>query len=188
MSEVVLLRHAETAWSAAGKHTGRTDVPLTDRGRELARALGARIGGRPFRLVLTSPLSRARETAELAGLHAEPDPDLLEWDYGEYEGRTTAEIREERPDWLLWRDGVPGGEHAADVAARTDRVIARVLAGLEGTDEDACLVAHGHVLRVLAARWVEQDAAFGGRLWLQTGSLSTLGWEREVRVIRGWNL
>jgi broad specificity phosphatase PhoE len=183
--EVWLVRHAETEWSKSGRHTGRTDVPLTDEGRERARKLGARLGGHDFALVLVSPLERARETARLAGLG---DPcqvreDLLEWDYGDYEGITTAEIREERPDWYLWHDGVPNGETADEVSARCDRVIEEIL----GADGDVAVFAHGHVLRALAARWVEEPVSFGGRLFLSTGSLSLLGFEREVRVVRLWN-
>ena len=184
--EVVLIRHAETEWSLARKHTGRTDIPLTDAGREAARSLLGRLAGRHFALVLTSPLVRAAETARLAGLEAAEDPDLMEWDYGEYEGRTTRDIRAERPDWWLWRDGCPGGEAPADVAARADRVIARALAAL--ADGDAALVAHGHVLRALAARWIEQPPDLGARLWLATGALCSLGFERDVRVLRLWNL
>jgi probable phosphoglycerate mutase len=184
VAEVVLLRHAETEWSIAGRHTGRTDVPLTDHGREVAAELAARFAGRDFALVLCSPLSRARDTAALAGLEPELDEDLLEWDYGEYEGITTKEIRANRPGWDLWSEGVPGGEMPEDVATRTDRVIERALAA----DGDCCLVAHGHVLRVLAARWVEQPPSFGARLWLATGAVCTLGWQREVRALRGWNL
>jgi probable phosphoglycerate mutase len=184
MAEVVLLRHAETEWSLAGKHTGRTDIPLTDHGRELAAALRPRFADRTFTLVLSSPLSRARETAQLAGLSPELDEDLLEWDYGEYEGITTKEIWETRPDWDLWHDGAPGGEQPADVAARVDRVIARALAA----DGDTCIVAHGHVLRVLGARWVEQPPAFGARLWLATAAVCTLGLQRGARALRGWNL
>ena len=186
MGEVVLLRHAETEWSVTRRHTGRTDIPLTDAGREAAGRLGDRLRGRRFDLVLSSPLSRAADTARLAGLRADHDDNLLEWDYGDYEGVTTADIREERPGWYLFRDGCPGGESPDDVGARTDRVIERVLPVLDG-GSDAALVAHGHVLRVLAARWVEEPAAFGGRLWLATGSLSVLGFEREVRVLRSWN-
>jgi broad specificity phosphatase PhoE len=182
--EVWLIRHAETEWSRSGQHTGRTDVPLTDAGREFAVALGKRLRGHEFALVLSSPLSRARDTARLAGL---PEPelrdDLLEWDYGEYEGRTTKDIRAERPGWYLWTDGAPGGETADEVAARVDRVIAEILT----VDGDVAIVAHGHVLRALAARWVEQPAAFGGRLYLSTGTISVLGFEREVRVIKRWN-
>jgi probable phosphoglycerate mutase len=181
--EVWLLRHAETEWSRAGRHTGRTDVPLTAVGREAARALRARIEGHEFALVLCSPLSRARETAELAGLDFQLRDDLVEFDYGEYEGITTALIRERQPDWTLWRDGSPGGETPDDVGRRVDRVIAEALRAAG----DVALVAHGHVLRVLAARWLEQPAAFGGRLRLDTGTLSVLGFERETRVIHRWN-
>ena len=181
---VWLLRHAETEWSRTGKHTGRTDIPLTDKGREVASSLRARLDGHGFALVLCSPLSRARETAQLAGLEPSAlNDDLLEWDYGEYEGLTTPEIREQRPDWYLWHDGVPGGERPEDVAARCDRAIAEVRA-VEG---DVALVAHGHILRALAARWIEDPVATGGRLFLSTGSISVLGFEREVRVIRSWN-
>jgi broad specificity phosphatase PhoE len=183
--EVWLVRHAETEWSRSGKHTGRTDVPLTDAGRERAVELGARLGGRTFELVLVSPLERARETARLAGLG---DPcqvreDLLEWDYGEYEGITTREIRDSRPDWFLWTDGVPGGETAEEVGARCDRIVEEIL----GVTGDVAIFAHGHVLRALGARWLEEPVSFGGRLYLTTGSLSVLGFEREVRVVRLWN-
>jgi broad specificity phosphatase PhoE len=182
--EVWLLRHAETEWSRTGKHTGRTDIPLTDKGREVASSLRARLEGHAFALVLCSPLSRARETAQLAGLEPSAlSDDLLEWDYGEYEGLTTPEIREQRPGWYLWRDGVPGGEGPDDVAARCDRVIAEV----RSVEGDVALVAHGHILRALGARWVDEPAAFGGRLYLATGTLSVLGLERDVQVIRSWN-
>ena len=183
--EVWLVRHAETEWSRDGKHTGHTDVSLTDKGREAARGLGERMASRSFARVLTSPLERARETAQLAGIgaHAEASDDLLEWNYGAYEGITTAEIRDRRPGWYLWSDGAPGGESPEAVAARCDRVIAEVL----GTAGDVALVAHGHILRALAARWVEEPVAFGGRLFLSTGTLSVLGFEREVRVVRSWN-
>jgi probable phosphoglycerate mutase len=182
--EVWLVRHAETEWSRSGKHTGRTDLPLTDKGREVARSLRARLEGRAFALVLCSPLSRARETAQLAGLECSGlRDDLMEWDYGDYEGLTTPEIREQRPGWYLWTDGVPGGETADDVAARCDRVIAEARA-VEG---DVALVAHGHILRALAARWVDEPVAFGGRLHLGTGSLSVLAYEREIAVISRWN-
>jgi broad specificity phosphatase PhoE len=184
--ELWLVRHAETEWSKAKKHTGLTDIPLTDAGRDAARAMRERLAGHPFAAVLVSPLQRARETAELAGLadRAQVREDLLEWDYGAYEGLTTAEIREQRPDWFLWRDGVPEGERAADVGARVDRIIAEVL----GVDGDVAIVAHGHVLRVLAARWVEQDPAFGARLALETAGIGRCGFERETRVLTGWNL
>ena len=183
--QVWLVRHAETEWSRSGRHTGRTDVPLTDTGRELARKLGARLAGHAFALVLVSPLDRARETARLAGVGdaCEVREDLLEWDYGDYEGITTAKIRQERPAWYLWRDGVPNGETADEVAARCDRVIEEIL-GVEG---DVAVFAHGHVLRALGARWVEEPVGFGGRLYLTTGAVSVLGFEREVRVLRSWN-
>ena len=183
--EVWLVRHAETEWSRSGRHTGRTDVALTDEGRERARALGEVLSRREFAVVLTSPLDRARDTAALAGLGelAQLREDLLEWDYGDYEGITTPDIRAERPGWYLWRDGVPNGESADEVAARCDRVIDELVAAAG----DVAVFAHGHVLRALSARWVEQPVAFGGRLYLATGSLSVLGFEREVRVIRSWN-
>jgi broad specificity phosphatase PhoE len=179
-----LVRHAETAWSVSLRHTGRTDVPLTGRGRDVARALAGRLHGRPFDRVLTSPLSRAVETASLAGFpDAERDSDLLEWDYGDDEGLTTPQIREQRAGWLLWRDGAAGGEVAGDVGARVDRVIARITV----RDEDVLIFAHGHVLRVLAARWLAQPAEFGARLVLGTGTPSVLGYEHDVRAIRCWN-
>jgi probable phosphoglycerate mutase len=182
---VTLVRHAETEWSRDGRHTGRSDVPLTDRGRQAARALAPLLGEDDFALVLVSPLGRARETCALAGLgeRASEVPELLEWDYGEYEGLTTPQIRERRPGWDLWRDGCPGGEDAAAVGARVDRVIERAL----GVGGDVALFAHGHVLRVLAARWIELDPREGARLALSTGSLSRLGHERETRGILQWN-
>jgi broad specificity phosphatase PhoE len=184
VDEVWLLRHAETEWSVAGKHTGRTDIPLTDHGREVAAGLKPRLAGQGFALVLCSPLSRARETARLAGLEdVQLRDDLLEWDYGEYEGITTPEIRETRRDWYLWADGAPGGESPADVAARVDRVIAEV----RSVEGKACIVAHGHILRSLGARWFDAAIEVGGRLALGTGSISVLGWEREVSVLRSWN-
>jgi broad specificity phosphatase PhoE len=183
--EVVLVRHGETEWSRAGKHTGRTDVALTDVGREQATALGAALRGRELALVLTSPLSRALETCRLAGLGgaAQARVDLKEWDYGAYEGRTTPEIREERPGWTLWRDGVPGGETAADVGERADRVIAE----LRAAGGDAAVFAHGHLLRVLAARWLGLDPVEGRLFALDTATLSVLGYERETAVLRLWN-
>jgi broad specificity phosphatase PhoE len=182
--EVWLLRHAETEWSRSGQHTGRTDIPLTDAGREVARKLGERLAGEDFALVLCSPLSRARETAQLAALECSGlRDDLLEWDYGEYEGLTTPEIRKGRPDWFLWRDGAPGGEMPDQVAARCDRVIAEVRA-VEGR---VALVAHGHILRSLAARWIDAPVALGGRLHLGTGTVSVLAYEREVTVMSRWN-
>jgi probable phosphoglycerate mutase len=183
--EVWLLRHAETEWSLTHRHTGRTDIPLTDRGREHALGLRDRVAGRRFALVLASPLGRAQETAELAGLAgaAQPRDALLEWDYGDYEGRTTEDVRAERPGWYLWRDGAPGGESPQDVGGRADAVVAEALAA-EG---DVALVAHGHILRAVAARWLEQPVLVGGRLRLDTGTVSVLGFEREVRVVLRWN-
>ena len=183
--EVVLVRHGETEWSRSGKHTGRTDIPLAERGRQDARAVGDALRNRTFALVLTSPLTRAAETCRLAGFGeaAVQRDELREWDYGAYEGRTTAEIRKERPAWTLWRDGVPEGESIEEVAARVDRVIAE----LRAIDGDALLFAHGHVLRMLAARWLGLDPS-GGRLFaLDPATLSALGYERETPVVRLWN-
>jgi broad specificity phosphatase PhoE len=183
--DVWLLRHAETEWSRDGRHTGRTDVPLTEAGREHARALRSRIARHDFALVLSSPLSRARETAELAGLrNVEIDDELVEWDYGDYEGRTTADIRTERPGWELWRDGCPGGETVEQVGERADRAIARALE----TQGDVAIVAHGHLLRILGARWIGLPASGGGALALDTATRCELGFERERRVIVTWNL
>ncbi|MCW2992414.1 MAG: histidine phosphatase family protein [Solirubrobacterales bacterium] len=185
MTEAWLIRHAETEWSKAKRHTGRTDIPLTDDGRAAATVLADRLAGREWGAVWCSPLSRARETCALAGLgdRAVLRDELLEWDYGDYEGVTTAAIREARPDWYLWRDGCPGGESPADVAARCDRLVA----GLLEVDGDVALFAHGHLLRMLAARWIELAPDGGGRLALSTGSLSVLGFERETRVLWRWN-
>ncbi len=181
---VLLIRHGETEWSRTRRHTGSTDLPLLPEGERAARSLRPRLADERLDLVLTSPLQRARRTAELAGLDGAVDDDLREWDYGEYEGRRTVDIREERPGWDLWRDGAPGGEDAAAVGARVDRVIARVL---DAEVETAALVAHSHLLRVLAARWIELDPSAGGRLVLATAALSELGFERERRVILRWN-
>jgi probable phosphoglycerate mutase len=182
---VVLVRHGETAWSREGRHTGRTDIPLEPAGRWHAELIGARLRHLPFSMVLTSPLKRARETCELAGFadQAVPDPDLMEWDYGDYEGRRTEDIREERPDWELFRDGCPRGESFDDVAARVRRVIARV----EGAPGDVALFAHGHLLRTLAACWVEMGPPLGTVLSLAPGAISILGHERETHVILLWN-
>jgi broad specificity phosphatase PhoE len=181
----VLVRHAETEWSLSGRHTGRTDLALTEHGREAAGALRERLRAWHFTLVLVSPARRARETCELCGLSDEAQalPDLLEWDYGEYEGLTTAEIRERRPDWVLWRDGCPGGESPADVGARADRVIAAIAAG----DGDVAVFSHGHMLRVLGARWIALGPEGGARLGLSTAAVSVLGHERETAVIARWN-
>ncbi len=181
---ILLIRHGETEWSRTRRHTGRSDLPLEPAGEAAARALRPRLAGEAYGLVLSSPLRRAWRTAELAGLAPAADDDLREWDYGAYEGRTTPEIREERPGWDLWRDGCPDGEDAAAVGARVDRVIARVL---DAEPELAVLVAHSHLLRVLAARWIELDPSAGGRLVLATTALSELGFERERRVILRWN-
>lgn len=183
--EVVLVRHGETAWSRSGKHTGRTDIPLTARGREEARAVGVELRGRRFALVLTSPLRRAEETCRLTGLGAAAArrDELMEWDYGAYEGRTTIDIRKERPGWRLWRDGVPDGETAAQVAKRVDRVVAE----LRATAGDAAVFAHGHVLRILAVRWLGLQPKAGRLFALDPGTVSILGYERETSVIRMWN-
>jgi broad specificity phosphatase PhoE len=179
---IVLVRHGETEWSATGKHTSVTDVPLTERGRERAGELKGRLGD--FALVLASPRSRAQETAELAGYTPEITADLAEVDYGDYEGITTDTIRETRPGWTLWADGSPNGETVAQAGERTDRVIARALAA----DGDVILFAHGHILRVLAARWLDLPAERGASLKLDTATVSELGFERETRVITRWNV
>ena len=180
-----LVRHGETEWSLSGAHTGRTDLPLTESGREYARRLGALLGGRPFASILTSPLRRARDTCALAGYgdHATVDPDLREWDYGEYEGRTTPEIRRERPDWHLWQDGVPNGETLEHVAVRARRVIDGAMAA----SGDVALFSHGHFLRILAAIWIGLPPVDGRLLALDTASISVLGYERAMRVISRWN-
>jgi broad specificity phosphatase PhoE len=183
--EIVLARHGETEWSRDGRHTGRTDIPLTGNGREQARVLGRSMGEWSFGLVLSSPLKRALDTCRLAGLGdcVETTEDLLEWDYGEYEGITTPQIRERRPDWYLWRDGCPGGELPEDVGRRADRVVARVA----DADDDVALFAHGHILRVVAARWLGLGPEGGALLALSTATISVLGYERETRVVRRWN-
>jgi probable phosphoglycerate mutase len=183
--EIVLVRHGETEWSRDGKHTGRTDVPLTDQGREQARLLAKRLQEWRFGRVLTSPLFRARETCELAGLSeaAEVRDELMEWDYGAYEGRTTPDIRADRPGWSLWRDGVPEGESATEVGARVDRIIAE----LRASEDDVSLFAHGHVLRVFTARWLGLPPTEGRLFALSTATLSVLGYERETAVIVRWN-
>jgi len=182
---VVLVRHGETEWSKSGQHTGRQDIPLTAQGRHEATLLRPRLAAWPFVRVFTSPLSRARDTCALAGLadRAEARPDLMEWDYGAYEGRRRAEILHERPEWSLWRDGCPQGETAEQVGIRADRVLSEVRA-VEG---DVALFAHGHVLRVLASRWIQQPAAFGERLALSTASVSVLGREHSTEVLWLWN-
>jgi len=187
--KIYLARHGQTQWSLSGQHTGRSDIPLTAEGEENARRLGKRLARikEPIALVLTSPVHRARRTAELAGFgdRAQVDPDLYEWDYGEYEGRKTADIRRERPDWQLFRDGVPGGETLEQVAARADRVIARVRAA----GGNAILFSSGHILRVLGARWCVFEPSAAGHLDLGTASLSVLSYEHSLEepVVRLWN-
>lgn len=185
MAELLLARHGETEWSANGRHTSRTDLPLTEHGRGHARELAPVLAGRSFALVLTSPLRRAIETCELAGFgsQAQVRAELREWDYGDYEGMTTPEILERRPDWSLWRDGGPNGETVGDVGARADRVIAEARAA----SGDAIAFGHGHMLRVLGARWVNLAPQDGGLLALGTGAVCTLSYEHERPVIRRWN-
>lgn len=180
-----LVRHGETEWARLGRHTGHTDIPLTDAGRAQAEALAPRLAGLVFAAVLSSPLARASETARLSGFEGVvvPEPDLREWDYGDDEGRTTLEIRAERPGWTIWRNGVRGGEAIEAVAARADRVIARARA-LEG---DTLVFSHGHMGRILGARWVGLPPSAGARLALATATISILGWERETPVISRWN-
>ncbi len=186
MSEILLVRHGETEWSKSGQHTSNTDLPLTEDGRKRAAPLRHELAKRQFALVLSSPLRRARETCEIAGFgdRAEIDEDLREWNYGEYEGLTTPQIREQDPDWDLWTDGCPGGERPDEVGARADRVIARMRAA----DGDAVAFAHGHILRVVTARWLEMPVAAGARFVLAAGAISTLGFERETQALQGWNL
>jgi probable phosphoglycerate mutase len=184
---VYLARHGETAWTVSGQHTGLTDIPLTERGQANARRLGERLKGLTFDHVFSSPLQRARRTCELAGFGAaaQVDPELVEWNYGAYEGKTTEEILRERPDWRLFRDGCPGGESVAEVGARADRVVAR-LRGLSG---DVLLFSSGHFLRVLAAHWLGAEPAAGRFFTLSTATLSIVGYEHNLSepVIRLWN-
>jgi probable phosphoglycerate mutase len=183
---VFIVRHGETEWSLSGRHTGRTDLPLTERGRERASELKPLLADHPFSLVLCSPLRRARQTCELAGFGgvAELDDDLHEWDYGDYEGLTTSEIRAQRPDWDLWRDGCPNGETPDEIQVRADRVLGR----LRAADGEALAFAHGHILRVLSARWIELTARGGARFQLSAGAIGVLGHERETATISEWNL
>jgi broad specificity phosphatase PhoE len=184
---VYLARHGETEWSLSGQHTGLTDIPLTARGEHNARQLGQRLAGLKFSHVFTSPLKRASRTCELAGFakQAVIDPDLVEWNYGDYEGRTTRDIHRERPDWELFRDACPNGESLAQVGARADRVIAR----LRALESDALVFSSGHFLRVLGARWCGLDASAGKSLYLSTAALSAVGYEHglESPVLRLWN-
>jgi probable phosphoglycerate mutase len=186
MSEILVVRHGETEWSKSGQHTSVTDLPLTEDGRKRAAPLRDELAKREFALVLTSPLRRARETCEIAGFgdRAEIDDDLLEWRYGEYEGLTTPQIREQNPTWNLWADGCPGGETPEEVGARADRVIAR----MRDAGGEVLAFAHGHILRVVTARWLQMPVAAGARFVLFPGAISTLGYERETEALRGWNL
>jgi broad specificity phosphatase PhoE len=184
---MVLLRHGATEWSENGKHTGRTDIPLLAEGCEQAKAAGALVrqfGPASFGQVLVSPLVRAADTCSLAGYVGEPEPDLMEWDYGAYEGLTSTEIRAMRPGWTLWDDGVPEGERAAEVGRRVDRVIARARA----LETDTLCVAHGHILRVLTARWLGLPPVAGRLFLLRTGAVCVLGWELDWPAIEAYNL
>ncbi|MDH6126571.1 histidine phosphatase family protein [Kitasatospora sp. GP82] len=204
-ARIVLVRHGETEWSATGRHTGRTDIPLTEEGRAMARALGARLAkapwnGLPDAVVYTSPLSRARETCELAGFgdRAVDRPELMEWDYGQYEGRTGVDIRAtDHPGWLIWRDGVPGGEKLSDVAARIDTFLAGLndehgtphpdTTTMHCADRDVVLFAHGHLLRILTARWLGLPPESAQRFKLGTAALSVLSWEYGLPAVEIWN-
>ncbi len=183
--QLLLVRHAQTEWTISHRHTGRSDIPLTEDGRQAARELAPTLAGAAFALVLTSPLRRARETCQLAGLGAGAvaDEDLMEWDYGDYEGLTSAEIEARRGGWQLWRDGCPGGEQPADVAARADRAIAAAVAA----PGPVAIFSHGHMLRVLGARWAGLGPEQGGRLGLSPGALCLLGHEHGTRIIGFWN-
>jgi probable phosphoglycerate mutase len=187
LPQIYLARHGETAWSLSGQHTGLTDLPLTPHGEVNADRLGERLEGMTFDRVLTSPLVRAHRTCELAGFadRVEIDADLVEWNYGDYEGLTTPEIRRDHPGWILFRDGCPGGESVAEVVARADRVIAR----LRHDGRNILLFSSGHFLRVLAARWLGQEASAGAWFHLSTATLSILGYEHSLQepVIRLWN-
>src|SRR5579871_4065017 len=191
--ELWLVRHGETEWSLSGKHTSRTDIPLTDQGRKRAEKLRDYLKGTKFDAVFESPMERARETCAIAGFgnQAVVDDGLMEWDYGVYEGRTTREIQAEIPGWSVWKDPIVGGETVEHVGERADGVIARALAAAGGAAGDdvarVALFAHAHILRILAARWVGLEAADGALFGLGTGSVSVLGWERETRVIQRWN-
>jgi broad specificity phosphatase PhoE len=183
---VFLLRHGETQWSLSRQHTGRTDIPLTENGRTVARRLAPVLAEQDFELVLVSPLQRAQQTCQLAGFDSKAtiDEDLFEWDYGQYEGRTPQQIRADTPEWLIFRDGCPGGETPAQVGARVDRVIARVRA-IEG---NAALFAHGHILRVLGARWLGLPVAAGSHFLLDTATLCVLSYYHGIGAIERWNV
>jgi len=183
--KVYLLRHGETEWSLNGRHTGVTDIPLTENGRKLARQLQPILAEEKFVMVLNSPLQRARDTCELAGLGtlASVDQDLMEWNYGEYEGLTTEQIRQTRPDWSVFRDGCPGGESPLQVSVRADRIVSRV----RTVDGNVALFSHGHILRVLAARWINLSASYGENFLLDTATLNVLGYYRESPAFKIWN-
>jgi broad specificity phosphatase PhoE len=186
-SEIWLVRHGETEWSRSGQHTSRTDLPLTSDGERQAESLKRMLIGHSFALVLSSPMKRAVETCRLVGLTPEINNDLVEWDYGDYEGLTTAEIQKQVPDWTVWTGVAPSGETVEQVGARADRVISRVISRTTAADGDVALFGHGHLLRILAARWIGLNPSGGALLALSTASLSVLGYERETRVIRLWN-
>jgi broad specificity phosphatase PhoE len=184
--QIFIARHGATEWSKSGQHTSRTDLPLLEEGREQAAGMVQKLAGESFELVLCSPLLRARQTCELAGFsdRAEVCDDLMEWDYGEYEGLTTAQIRESNPSWNMWQDGCPGGETPDQVGARAEAVLAR-FAALDG---DGLAFAHGHILRVVTARWLEMDVAAGSRFKLEAGTISLLAHERETAVLERWSV
>jgi probable phosphoglycerate mutase len=185
MNQIFLVRHGETEWSLSGQHTGITDIPLTEKGREVAKLFEPFFAKINFSLVLTSPMGRARTTCELAGLgkQAKIDPDLKEWNYGEYEGLTTKEIQERSPDWILFRDGCPGGERPEEMKTRVDRLMAKI----RSVDGSVALFAHGHVLRVLVARWVGLPVEAGAHFMLDTATLSVLSYYREIPAVKRWN-
>ena len=186
---VILVRHGETEWTISGQHTGPTDIPLTEHGRAQARELCRELAGRKLGLVLSSPLSRALHTARLAGLgdQVQTTDDLMEWHYGEYEGITTPDIRARHKNWSLWMDGAPGGESPAEVGTRVDRVVKELREAMTETESDVAVFGHGHVLRVLTARWLGLTPADGRLFALDPATLSLLGYERETPVIRRWN-
>ena len=183
--KVYVVRHGETEWSRSGQHTGVTDIPLTENGRAVARRLRPVLAEQSFQLVLTSPLRRARETCELAGLgtRAAVEPDLHEWSYGEYEGLTPKQIHDKQPGWMIFRDGCPGGETPKEIGARVDRVIARV----RGTSGDVALFAHGHVFRVLVAQWIGLPPGAGQHFLLDTATLNVLSYYRDSPAVKVWN-
>lgn len=182
---IYLIRHAETEWSLSGQHTGTTDIPLTKKGEQDALKIKEKLKGHPFELILCSPRIRAKTTCEIAGLmhHAKIDPDLAEWDYGAYEGLTTAEIHQKSPQWNIFKDGAPGGESLADIAMRTSKILSKI----ELIQGDVALFSHGHFLRALAATWMELSVQQGRRLDLSPCSISILGFEREAAVLSLWN-